>query len=295
MKGKRSAEILGLGLITIWGISYLSIKVVVEEMNPILSAFYRFLLAAGIMLAILKWKCPGEKILKEDRLKIATGGLLGVAAYFILENYSILFTSASNVSVLIASIPVFTILSQRVFFKERMSPARMAGSILSIAGIVVVMASKNGLSLFSKGMLGDFMALGAALCWVLYSVVSRNLKGGYKSLTVTTYQIVWGCVFLSPSLLLETGRVPSPMVLANLAFLAVFCSAAGYVIYIHCLEKLGATAIAAFINLQPIVSIVSAALLLREEITAGQMIGSGIILLGVSMVTLIKDERRICT
>ena len=285
MKNKRIAHLLIMLLMIIWGVSYLSIKIIVAEIDPTLSAFYRFTIAAIILFIILKTKYPEEKILKEDRLLMALSGLTGVALYFFFENYSVLYTSASNVAVLISSIPVFTLISQRIVFKERITFLKLSGASLSAVGIVIIIASKERISLFSAGTWGDLMALAAALTWVVYNIITSKFKGSYKSITVTTHQIIWGCLFLSPSLFFNHLFLPSPKVIGNTVFLAVLCSCIGYIIYIYCLEHLGATIVTTYINLQPIVTLICARLLLKENITIWQVLGSVVIILGVFLVS----------
>ena len=285
MDNKRLAHVLAILIMLIWGISYLSIKVVVLEINPVLSAFYRFFIASIILFIVLKKKYPDEKILKEDRIKMALGGFFGVALYFFFENYSVLFTSASNVAILISSIPLFTLIIQRIIFKERLTLWKVLGACLSAAGIVIIIVSKERISLFSKGTLGDMMAIASALCWVVYNVITSRFKGSYKSITITTYQGIWGCLFLSPALLFSKLSIPSAKAGINLLFLAVFCSCIAYVMYIYCLEHLGATIISTYINLQPIISLISAYLILKENINLWQIVGSIVIILGVFMVS----------
>lgn len=284
MGEKKLAHILAVIIMLIWGVSYLSIKVVVAEINPVLTAFYRFLIASIILFIVMKIRYPEEKILKEDRLKMALGGLTGVALYFFFENYSVLFTSASNVAILLSSIPVFTLFAQKIVFKEKMTIPKVLGAALSFVGIVIIIVSKEKISLFSKGTIGDLMALAAALTWVVYNIITSKFKGTYKSITITTYQGIWGCVFLAPSLLFSKFTIPSTKVSLNLIFLAIFCSCIAYAMYIYCLEHLGATVITTYINLQPIVSLISAKLLINEIISVWQVVGSVIIILGVFLV-----------
>lgn len=286
MRNKKVlANLLAMLLMLFWGISYLSIKVVVEEIDPTVSAFYRFFIAAVILFGILRIKFPEEKILKEDRIKLILGGLFGVALYFFFENYSISFTSASNVAILISAIPIFTLMSQRILFKEKLNLSKFMGVILSAVGLVIIIASKERVSLFSTGTLGDLMALGAVFSWIIYNVLTSNFKGNYKSITITAYQVLYGCIFLSPSLVLTKLKVPSPLVIGNIIFLSIFCSCLGYIIYIFCLEQLGATVITTYINLQPIVSLISAYILLHEKVTKYQITGSLIIIAGVLLVS----------
>jgi len=273
-------------LMFIWSLSYLSIKVVSQEVGPTLSAFYRFMLASIILFIILKVKFPEEKVLKVDKFKFALGGLFGVAIYFIFENYSVAYTSASNVAILIATIPVFTIFSQRIIYKEKLTYGKIFGATLSLVGIIIIIVAKGRVSLLSKGSIGDLMALGAVFSWVIYNMVCSSFKGNYKVITITTYEIMWGSLFLSPSLFFSPLQVPSTKVVLNLLFLSIFCSCIGYVMYVHCLKDLGATVITTYINLQPIMSLVAAGVILHEVVTIWQVVGCIVIIVGVTLVSL---------
>ncbi len=298
LTNKKISHVMAIVLMFIWSLSYLSIKVISEEVSPILSAFYRFVVAAIILFIILKVKFPEEKVLKEDRFKFALGGLFGVAIYFIFENYSVAYTSASNVAILIATIPVFTIFTQRIIFKEKLTCGKILGASLSLVGIIIIIASKERVSILSKGSIGDFMALGAVFAWVIYNMVCSSFKGNYKVITITTYEIMWGSLFLSPSLFFSPLQIPSTKVVLNLIFLSIFCSCVGYVMYVHCLKDLGATVLTTYINLQPIMSLFAASAMLNEVITIWQVLGCIVIILGVTLVSLdgrfnFKKQKRV--
>lgn len=286
MENKKLHHVLAIFLMVIWGLSYLSIKVVVSEIEPTLLAFYRFLIASIILYIIMKLKYPQEKVLKEDRIKMVLGGFFGVAVYFFFENYAVAFTSASNVSILISSIPIFTLLSQRIIFKEKLTTFKTLGATLSVIGIIIVVSTKDKVNIFSSGTLGDLMALGAAISWVIYNIVTSKFKGEYKSITISTYQTIFGTIFLSPALLISRPTIPSSLAIMNILYLSIACSVIGYIVYIFCLKKLGATVITTYINLQPIISLAAAALILKESITFIHMVGSIIIIVGVFFVNM---------
>ncbi|MDP4143052.1 MAG: DMT family transporter [Bacillota bacterium] len=291
MNKTKVSHLYAMLVMIIWGMSYLSIKIVVAEINPILSAFYRFLIAGVILIIIKKMQHSNEKVLKEDRLKMALGGLFGVGLYFFFENYSIAFTTASNVAILIASIPIFTLIAQKIIFNEEITKTKLIGTIFSVVGIIIIVASKDKISLFSTGTIGDLMALACALCWVIYNIINSSFKGNYSSITITTYQSIWGCIFLSPSLVFVSNSIPSAKVILNILFLSVFCSCVGYVLYNYALNYLGATVLTTYINLQPIITLIAAVIILRERITISQLIGCFTIILGVSMVSTQKKGK----
>ena len=108
---------------------------------------------------------------------------------------------------------------------------------------------------------------------------------------------MWGSLFLSPSIFFSTLQMPSTKVVLNLIFLSIFCSCIGYIVYVYCLKELGATVITTYINLQPIMSLIAAAVILNEVITIWQVIGCIVIIVGVTLVSfdgkfnIIKPKR----
>ncbi len=285
MKNKKTAHLLALIIMFSWGLSYLSIEIIVKEIDPMLSALYRFFIASVILYILMKTKYKTEKILKEDRIYLILGGLTGISLYFLFENNAVKFTSGSNVAVLISSIPVFTLISERILFKERLTKSKILGSLLSIIGIIIIIASKNRISLFSEGTFGDILALCAALTWVIYNIIVKKMKGIYKSITITTYQSIYGTIFLIPSIFFVKPSMPSKIVFINIIFLSVLCSVIAYILYVYCLKVLGATIINTYINLQPAISLFASALILKESISIYQILGCSIIIMGISFVS----------
>lgn len=285
MNKNTKYHLLAIFLMTLWGLSYLSIKVVVSEINPGVSALYRFLIASFILYFYHRIKIGKVAMPKNDKIRLAFGGFVGVSLYFYFENYAVNFTSAANVAIILSAIPLFTFAIRGIFYKEKFPPIKIFGAVLSCIGLVIIVASKDRVSLFSKGTLGDLMTLGAALCWVLYGLITSKLEGNYSSLTITTYQSLWGTVFLLPSIFLGGFHPISIVASANLLFLSLGCTCFGYIAYVLCLKKLGDTVINTYVNLQPIVSIVSAYFLLGESITIYQIVGSSIIILGIFFVS----------
>lgn len=286
MNKKVQYHLLAIFLMILWGLSYLSIKVVVSEIDPGVSALYRFLLATFILYFYHKFKVGKVNILKKDKINLAFAGLIGVSLYFYFENYAVNFTSAANVAIILSSIPLFTFTIRGLFYKEKFSPIKIFGAILSCIGLIIIVASKDRVSLFSKGTVGDLMTIGAALSWVIYGLITSKLEGNYSSLTITTYQSIWGTIFLIPSIFIGGIHPISMLASVNLLFLSVGCTCFGYIAYVVCLKNLGDTVINTYVNLQPIVSIVSAYFLLGEAITLYQIIGSSIIIFGIFFVSL---------
>ncbi|MHB9095394.1 MAG: DMT family transporter, partial [Eubacteriales bacterium] len=130
---------------------------------------------------------------------------------------------------------------------------------------------------------GNLFMLGAAVAWVIYSLITRPLGKRYSRLAITTYQTVFGTLAIVPFVLFETNRWPmvNGVIISNIVFLGVFCSALCYYGYIYTIGELGVDIASLFINFIPVVTVISSYLILGEKITPAQMVGGGVILSAV--------------
>jgi drug/metabolite transporter (DMT)-like permease len=119
-------------------------------------------------------------------------------------------------------------------------------------------------------------------------MVSRNLHRRFSDFAVTTYQAVFGTIFLIPLALLEhKSWVPvSTVALLDILYLAVFCSAGAYFLYVFALARIGPIGIAPFINLIPVVGALGGVLILGEHLSGLQIVGGVVVIAGVLVVNV---------
>ncbi len=267
----------------IWGLSFLSIKVSVMVIPPMTLALARFVIASFILLAMLRILEPGSKLDKKDVPALSAAGIIGITLYFFFENNGVKLTTASVASIIIATIPIMSMLSDYIFFKVPLYPYKVMCVILSVAGVYLVVGANMAGSDGRGNLAGNLLMLGAAVSWVIYSIVTRPLGKKHTQLFIVTYQTVFGTISLIPFSLLEMGdwRPVSAAIILNVAYLGVFCSALGYYLYVYAMKKLGMGVVSLFINLIPVVTVISSYFILGEKITPVQMIGGGLILTSV--------------
>ena len=127
-----------------------------------------------------------------------------------------------------------------------------------------------------------------ALCGAAYGVLAQRAFARYGALTVTTYAMMLGTLFLLPAALAEgvVGALPrlDLQTVALLVFLGVFGGALGFFLWTFALTRLTPTQVAVYINLNPLVATVLAAALLAERPTIIFIAGFGAVLLGVLLV-----------
>jgi drug/metabolite transporter (DMT)-like permease len=253
----------------------------------------RFLLTTVVLNAILRITEPSARLRKKDALPLLASGLLGVTVYFFFESRGIKLTSASHASLIISSIPIFTVLAELLFFHGRLTVSGASGIALSVAGVFLVVYAP-GSSLGAGSVTGDLFMFGACISWVAYIHVSKNLHKRLSDLAITAYQSLFGTLFLIPLAFVEYRQwVPLvPVAVFNLLYLALFSSAAGNFLYIYGLSRLGPIVISPFVNLIPVVGVLGGMVILGETVGFFQLIGGAVIIGGVLLVSVKKGKPR---
>ncbi len=284
-KERRTAIIMASFTAFIWGLSFMSIKVAVAVIPPMSLGLIRFVIATAVLYAYLVVKKQKPTLAMKDLPLMAGAGLVGVTLYFLGENNGVLILSASESSIIIGTIPVLTILAERLFLRTPMSAGQYAGAALSAAGVGLMVAESLRVSARPMGYL--YMGL-AALSWIGYAFMTRPLFGTYSRLSITFWQSLFGALGFVPFAFTERvdWSALSAPVLGHVLFLGIFCSAVGYLFYITSMQVLGTSASSVFINLVPVVSVAAAWLFLGERLSSLQMLGAAVAVLGVYLAVL---------
>ena len=275
------------GTVLFWGLSFVSSKTILNSgVPPMTMVCIRFVIATVILNLLLRKFDPGARLRRKDILPLVASGLFGVTVYFFFESRGIKLTSASHASMIIAVIPVVTVIAEAVFFRTRISWLTGAGVLLSVVGVVFVVYQPGaGVGRFS--IVGDLFMFGACMAWVVYIILSRNLYKRLSEIAITAYQTIFGTAFLIPLALLE-ARQWVPITLSaglNLVYLAVFCSALSNFLYVYALSRLGPIAVSPYVNLIPVVGVLGGVVLLGESMAWTQVLGGVVILAGVLLVS----------
>lgn len=162
-------HVSALLVILMWGTTFVSTKVLLVSFQPAEIMFFRFLLAYAALWILYPHK-PQIGPLRRELLYLLAG-LCGVTGYFLMENFALTYSYASNVSILISVAPMVTgIFAHFLLKNERLHWRFFLGFVVAIGGIVLV--TLNGNFVLKLNPLGDILALLAACCWAMYSVKS---------------------------------------------------------------------------------------------------------------------------
>lgn len=279
----RPAAIAALVFVNIWwGLSFLFSKTALREgLPPMTLAFLRYLITAAVMTPLCLHR-EGTLRLGRENIPLALASTLtGATVYFYFEYTGMTSTTASAASLIIAAVPMFTLLYRVLFARERPGIRRWLCVAGSMAGVFLVIVFSPTADDAMGALTGNLFILGAAVCWVIYIEVSTRLRRRASSLRITAWQAVAATVTLAPFALMERDAwvAVSPRAWLCILALALICSALCYFLYAEAMAVCDPVTTALSINLNPIAACLGGVLVLGERMTAAQLIGGAAILL----------------
>lgn len=279
---KTTAYIVLILVVIFWGLSFVSIKVILQSMSPVILAFVRYLITSIVLVTAMIWKGK-EKINSNDYIPLIASGIFSITLYFYLENNGILRVSANSASLIVASLPMAAIIADKIFYKTKIRKITFISIIFSILGIFLVI----GKDVISGSIIGYLFMLGSVLSWCGYLIVTKPLFNKYSNLTITTYQAIFGTIAFIPLLPFETINFSliNSNVILNLLFLSIVCSTLGNLGYNFAFKELDVSISALFLNLCPVSTFVFSFIVLGETLTLIQVIGAIIIIGSVYVAT----------
>ncbi|NOY09651.1 MAG: DMT family transporter [Spirochaetes bacterium] len=251
----------------------------------------RFLISSIILLIITFIK-GRERISLKELITFILVGIVYPGLYFLFETTGIARTPAFISSIIIASIPVLTGIFAGIFLKERLSWKGWAGAFLSILGIIVIvlMSGQRGsgnsrpAGFSGSTLTGVLLVFCAAVTGAFYTTSARYFMGKFKPLTLTTIQNVLAFIFFTPAAAVEIGRHGFSVNTGGFAavvFLGICASALAFLCFNKALSLIEAGKASLFLNVIPIISLVSAWLILGERINYLQGLGGIVVIAGV--------------
>lgn len=285
MENKHTTgHLLALLTIIIWGTTFISTKILLNDFTPIEILFYRFIM--GLVALMLVYPHRMRVMNRKHELLFAAAGLCGITLYYLLENIALTFTMASNVGVICSLAPFFTAIVAHLFLKEE--PLRINfffGFVVAMAGVYLI--SFSGASNFQLNPLGDLLAVAATIVWAVYSVLTRKISSfGYNTFQTTRKMFFYGILFMIPALFLfdfKLGleRFANPVNLFNLIFLGLGASALCFVTWNFAVKVLGPVKTSIYIYIIPVITVVTSVIVLHEKITGLAAIGTVLTLAGL--------------
>lgn len=297
--GKRlQYHLLAFTVVAIWGVTFVSTKVLIGAgMHPVAIFLIRFVLAyAGIWvyIGLTRQKAKLWYGIKEELVFLLLG-ITGGSFYFLTENTALAYTQATNTAFLVCSAPLFTAIFTLIYkrfgkgrFADGLENIRLGwplvgGTLLAISGMALVVFDGTRLQLSAKG---DLLAIGAALCWAIYSLFMGQMTREYGTVTATRKVFFYGLLSILPFLgghsnSFSPSVIGQTAVWSNLLFLGIVASLLCFILWNLVMDKLGNVSSTNYVYLNPVFTLLTAMAILGEKMTLLAGIGCAAILAGV--------------
>jgi len=285
MTSRPTAIIALLAVMVVWGSTFVVTKGAIAEWPPLTMAFIRVSIGTLVLAPIAIPR------LSAARASLPWGRIwamaaVGVALYYVVFNSSLQYTSASQGALVQSSIPAVTALIAVLWLREPASRTRVFGIALSIIGVVIVFAGGNTetSSAAPSPVLGNLLMFASVICWGFYTSLAKRVAE-FDAIVVTTLVTALGALMLLPLSLIEVWghALPHPGLNAwlGVAYLGVFASGAGYLLYNFALKQMAASQVGVFTNLIPIVGVLTGVIALGEPLAWQAIVGGVIVMVGV--------------
>jgi drug/metabolite transporter (DMT)-like permease len=252
-------SLIFLSIPTTWAGSFIAVKFVVAEIDPLSGVFYRFFLSALVMfpgLIFLKRRTHPSFSDRKLVQHIIFVSLLSGVGYHIFFFWALKYTSPTSAALIIALNPFFTAFGEIVLFRQRRAFKFYLGFVLAFLGAIWVNLARGGGWQFSKPGIGELLCMMASLIWAAYTIYAKKTKHPeWDSMWINAYNYLLTAMIV---FLLVGGSIAQRQVFdvswpawAGLLYMAIFPTAIGYTLFYIGVQRKGPAWAATFIYMVP--------------------------------------------
>lgn len=271
--------------VILWGGSFVGMRVALKSLDPLSVIWIRMICALIIILPFVK-KLGPRRYKKSDWKILLPMVLMQPCLYFLLESNALLLTTSTQAGVISATVPIMVTLGAWIFLSEKINMKTIFGIILSVIGVIFLTKSQGSQGVATNPILGNILELGAMAFAAGNMLIIKKLSDRYNPWALTLMQVVAGSIFFLPGLfkLISNNSIVWTLELIFiLLYLGVFVSLGAFGLYNWGISKVSASKASSYINLVPVMAIITGWLLLGEKLNIIQVLSAVVILFGVIM------------
>jgi drug/metabolite transporter (DMT)-like permease len=280
---------------TIWGASYMFIKIGVAEIPPFTFVSGRVLIAALVLLLAVRLRGFALPSFGRAWLPLVAMGIFNGVIPYTAITWGEQSISSGLAAILTGAMPIFTvILAHFLTHDERLTFSKVLGVLIGFGGVAVLFvpdlqpvlskAEGNGLRMT---FWGDLAVVGAAASYAIATLVARRYLLGTAHMVASAGQLLSAAALMLPLSLAFDNPLelrPSLAPLASLVTLAVLGTAVAYVMYYWLIERIGATGTSLVTYVIPVTALMWGALILGERFDVFALVGLALIIAGIGLV-----------
>lgn len=277
------AVLLPIAAVLIWSLNIVITRYVTEFIEPMSISFYRWVLA-WLLLTPFMWQSAWQQrqLIQTYAFKLATLSAFGMLLYQGLAYSAAHYTTATNMGLINAFIPIFTIFVGMLILKELPNRYAVVGSILSFMGLLYVIGQGSWTAILHLGQhTGDLMMLLAVFFYAFYGVFLKKWQLALPLMLMLYVQVSFAVLYHIP-VIFYVGL--DPLTLDNVmsvVYAGIFPSLLAPLLWMKAIQQLGPNRTSIFMNLMPIFTAMIAYFWLKEAWTMYHSIGGLVILVAV--------------
>jgi drug/metabolite transporter (DMT)-like permease len=282
LSGRAWAEMLVLALI--WGGSFFSIRIALDEISPLMSVAHRVTLAMlvlWVVVATMRIPLP-----RNPRIWFAflLMGLLNNVIPFVLMAWGQLYIESGLTSILNAFTAVVGVVMAALFFSdERLTPRKIIGVVLGFFGVAVAIGLENFKN-FDLRSLAQLAVIGGTVAYAVAGVWARKNLVGMPPQLAAVGMLTGATVIMLPLVYFVEGLPTfdlTPRTLVAIGYYAVIATAAAYLLYYRVLAMAGSGNLMLVTLLVAPIAITLGAVVLGEKLSANAYVGFVILAVGL--------------
>lgn len=266
-----------------WGGTVIATRVAAQTFGPFTGASLRYVVACILFIPLAfainrkAWRITGRQFLNFTLL-----GFSGIFLYNFFFFKGLKLVPASHGGLLLALNPSMVLISSAIIFREKITRQKMAGVLLSLAGVILVISRGNLVELFSGLQLGDAYMLGCPIAWTIYTLTIRSALHKTTPIEASAWASFTGLLLL----LLFTFSEPFPEQVpvgawTSILYLGTLGTVLAFIWYYEGVRILGPSKTAIFNNLVPVFSLLLSVIILREKVDWYTWAGAGLVVAGI--------------
>ncbi len=279
LRGHLSAALA----VTVWGSAFIATAKLLASFSELEVVLLRFIIAYLFIWILFPHR---RRMPARDEIRIALSGVLGCTLYFWSENLALAGTSASTVSILVSTSPVFVALLEYARRREKQTLRGIfTGFALAMTGVILTVSQQIPAG---AHWYGSLFALLASLCWAGFAFMQAPLLERYPPVLLTRKLLFYGILSILPLLLIRNRPFPISAIFQSgnlyyLLFLGIAGSGIGFLLWNTAQELLGVVRSNNYLYAVPFVTLAVSFLFLGEPVTLRQVAGSVLIVCGVAV------------
>ncbi len=257
--------------------------------EPFTFAFYRYVISAVVLLALVRFKNHAIPVERGDFWKMMGLGFLIIPLNQTGYLWGQSMTAAGHGSVLFATTPIWVFLMALYILKERLVWRRGLGIAIALCGAFITIAG-GAIKIGTEYLKGDLIILVSVTAWAAFTIYGKPMVEKYGALRTTAYALAAGTAIYFPFGLYRAVQFDyshtTPAAWLTVLYMAIATSVVAYTIWYWLLNFMEASRLAVFSNIQPIVATSVAFFTLGEQPPLSFFIGGSVVLAGVLVTEL---------